>query len=929
MPTVLKPRTVKRLTEPEKAALYKGQFFHTHVHSSYSTLDGMTPVADLVAKAHKYKQPAMALTDHGVMSGVFQLYTECRKRDMLPFPGVELYVVDDISDPKADRYHMTAFAFTTAGYKALVNLVTISHQRDHYHYKPRVDMADLIEWADAYTGEGSTKGADGVMFTTGCYFGKLIQSGCDAKDGAKLVTNLAAILPNLLIEYQHHDTAHTNGPFNDDDEVVRWLREVQKIVGLPAIVTQDCHYLELSHAPLHSRMKQMAYGATDPGDVGFPGDGYHLSSATWVKSHFEAGPMRAIWDDALDTFDDLLERHTLSIPQLDKYRYSVPVAAGFTGDPQKKLAAECEKAMRAKGLWTKKRYRDRLRYELDVIKQLGFADYFWLVGGYCVKARSKGIYIMARGSANGCLVCWLMDITDLDPVKWKLSFDRFLTLDRERPPDIDMDIEDDRRAEVIADIGADYDMKPLATYGQLGISEDGVGGTYVTWMSSRRRAMDKDSFNRRYGAVRSLHDLRKLEPDVVDDLIALTDPVHRAKGIHLLKQPGVHAAGYIISSDDLKIDEWIPGMLIASSGTIVASMTMDDAENVGFVKVDLLGLRSLRTLRRTVELVAEHGPTINHLEIPLNEAKVYSMLRKGREMTGVFQMEGYAAAKGCRQLGVRNINDMILVNALYRPASKDAGYTHSYLLRRRKQQDVSYPHEVFEPHMKETLGVPVYQEQVLDVMRSMGMDPVSINKLLKAIKRSGKGAADRNDRDFADSRDHFFDLCRDVDMMDEQMEQSWHLVEGFARYGFNRAHSTAYSLLGYRLAWFKVMYPLDFHSALLETTVGAAKHDLYIKEVRQMQIPILPPDVNVSGPNWTPDRRRSAIRRGLSSIKGVGNDASIELWANSPYVTIDDIIEKCTARVVTGGKRYAKDGVLNGVLETLRQAGALKSIGVE
>lgn len=895
----------------------------------YSHLDGMVPVVDLVKQAHRYGHQALALTDHGVMSGVFQLYTECKKRDMLPFPGVELYVVDNVEDKDSPRYHMTAFAFTTDGYKALVALVTQSHMRDHFHHKPRIDMTDIIGWAEMFP-----SGVAGIAFTTGCFFGPLIQKCEDVNEGARLVKSLAVHLPNLYIEAQHHNTDHDDG--RTDTSIALWLRDVSNISGIPMIVAQDCHYLKLSHADLHSRMKQLAYGATDPGDVGFPGDGYHLSTASWVQSHFE-NQLSPIWEQSMDSMADLMERHTLSIPQLDKYRYSVPTAAGFTGDPQKKLKVKCLAAMKTLGLDKKVKYRDRLAYELGVIDQLGFADYFWLVAWYCNRARAKGIYIMARGSANGSLVCWLMNITDLDPIYWKLSFDRFLTLDRERPPDIDMDIEDDRRHEVIDDINRNYEMLPLGTYGQLGVQEDGSGGAYVTWMASRRRAMDKDTFNRRYGRIKTLHDLRKLEPEIVDDLMALTDPHDREKGITVLKAPSVHAAGYILSSEDLKIHDWIPQMLVGDKEAkanadsqkwrYVAQMTMDDAENVGLVKIDLLGLRSLRTLRRTVELVAEEGPKIDPYMIPLGESAVYKLLREGREMTGVFQMEGYSAAKGCRQVKVKSIQDLILVNALYRPAAQPLRSV--YLQRRRKLEDVTYPHDVFEPYMRETFGVPIYQEQALDVLRGIGFEPVGINQILKAIKRSGSGAAERNAADFAKNRAQFNDLCRDIGMTDRQMDRSWTMIESFAGYGFNRAHSTAYSLLGYRLAWFKVMYPLEFHTALLETTVTSKKHDFYVRETRLSGVPILPPDVNVSGANWTADRQRKAVRRGLVSISGIGVDASDELWGNAPFTDMDDLIERCAARTITGGKSWAKDGVLIGVLEKLRQAGALKSLGVE
>lgn len=293
-------------------------------------------------------------------------------------------------------------------------------------------------------------------------------------------------------------------------------------------------------------------------------------------------------------------------------------------------------------------------------------------------------------------------------------------------------------------------------------------------------------------------------------------------------------------------------------------------------------------------------------------------------------MEGWTAARGCKELGVQSVDDLILVNALYRPATINSGYTKLYLKNRKNPSAVKYPHEIFEKHLGETFGVPAFQEQILSLLKDLGMPAYELNSFLKAVKgkHAVAGYSEESNRIFDDNKQRFSDLCKAVGMNSNQIRRGWELVEGFASYGFNRAHATAYSLLGYQLAYLKINHPLEFHTALLETTTGN-KEQAYVRETKRMGITVLPADVNVSGALWTIDREASAIRRGLSSIKGIGDSAAECISANAPYKTIDDIVERCPARIVTGGKQWASARQLTGVLEKLRQAGALTSLGVK
>lgn len=886
-------------------------FFHTHVHSEFSCLDGMAHIPTLVQKAAKMGQPAISLTDHGNMSGVFQLYKEAKRSGIAPFPGIEPYIVSDIDDKKSKRYHMTLLAHTTHGFQNLVGLSTLSHDRTHYHYKPRLD------WRDLNIAKASGN-LDGIVCLTGCYFGVVCQQIVSKDDyddgveaGARVVRMLQSIFDTVFVEVQNHKTAN-NRDMWDDVTLVRALYDVaQKTSALP-IITNDCHYCDKADKPLHDMMKSIAYSG-DVSEVSFPGDSYHLATEQWVRTHY--ADHEDVWESAQDAYQQLLDMNTLSIPPLDTYKYYVPSIAK---NPSKQLRMLCETELQARADMPK--YWDRLNYELGVVDGLGMSDYFLLVHDYVSWCRANDIFVLARGSAAGSLICWLLGFTQVDPIKWNLTFDRFLTPDRVRPPDIDLDIEDTRRIDVIEYLKSKYEIMQIGTYNRITFDEEtGRGGLFVQYISAQRKILG-DRFPKVLGRVKTLHDLDEVRPTDAENLRKLADvPIRRS--------PGAHAAGFVVSAPPKhSISQWMPLMLIPSSDTTVTQMMMDDVEDAGYIKIDLLGLRSLTTLRRCLETLGKSDVDW----IPLDDADTFKFLRKGRTETGVFQLEGYTAARGCREVKVKCLNDLILVNALYRPATRNSGYVDMFLANRMKPKEVTYPHTIFKKHLSETYGVPCYQEQVLAILRDLGMPAAELNAFLKAVKgkHAKAGYSDESTRIFNDSHAKFSDLCSAVGMSEDQIEEAWSLVEGFAAYGFNRAHATAYSLLGYQIAYLKVHHPVEFHAALLETTVGTPKEAQYVKETRHVGVPILPVCVNRSRVSWAIDPTGKAVRRGLSSIKGVGAKAAEAIADNAPYASLEDLIARCPASSVTGGKNWARHQTLNGVLAALRQAGALKQLGI-
>ena len=870
----------------------------------------MADIPTLVEKAARLEQPGIGLTDHGNMSGTFQLYGEARKHGVKPFLGLEAYYVDDVNDKKAKRYHLSLLAYTTNGYKNLARLCSLSNGRSHFHFKPRIDRLDLVKAAAA--GE-----LEGIACLTGCYFSAVCQAivaepdedaGVAAAVGQ--VKFFQSLFPMVFVEVQHHHTPHPHGW--DDDRLVRALWKLSNITGAPPIITNDCHYCDKSHADAHAMMKSVAY-SSDISEVSFPGDSYHFATEAWIKRHYREH--MDVWQAAESSYETLLDAHRLRIPPLDKYEYHVPKIAD---DPDAVLRDLCNIALGHLSL-DNETYQDRLEYELGVIDGLGFADYFLLVHDYVQWCRAESILVLARGSAAGSLVCFLLGFTQVDPLLWSLTFDRFLTPDRERPPDIDLDIEDVRRADVVEYLKEKYEILQIGTYNRMGYDEEtGRGSLFIQYMSAQRKILG-DDFARELGRVQNLHDLDQVRPDDARRLRELgTVPLRRS--------PGAHAAGFVLSAPpDHNIEEWLPTMLIPSSDNTVTQHMMDDVEDAGYIKIDLLGLRSLTTLRRCQELTGVLAE-----DIPLDDNETFKFLRKGKAETGVFQLEGFTAARGCREVKPKSVADLILINALYRPATIDFGYTAAFLENRKNPAEVTYPHEIFERHLDETFGVPVFQEQVLAILRDLGMPVEKLNDFLTAVKgKHAKGGySDKSDALVAGARADFDRLCSGHGMASREITEAWSLVEGFAAYGFNRAHATAYSLLGYQLAYLKVHHPVEFHAALLETTVGTPKESKYIAESRRVGIPVLGVCVNRSSVSWSVDQSGKAVRRGLLSVKGIGPRAAEAVAEHAPFESMEDLIERCPARPVTGGKSWEKEGKLAGVLAKLQKAGALQKLGV-
>lgn len=892
-------------SQPKRLNIIRSpKWWSVHTHSRYSANDAMPAVADIVAKAAAQGQPAVGLTDHGNMAGSVELYQACMKHGIKPFPGSELYFVPDIEQHKRDyanknikasRYHLGVVAYSSEGYENLVRLSTTSHLQ-HFH-KPLVDFATLAQLAD----DGHTAG---LAVTTGCFFGYAAQTLI--KDGEQAVERYLATLDSwfpgsVYVELQNHNIVHdeTGDEGHDDDWLADSLLGIADRMGLPCVITQDSHYLEPEDKDDHESLKRLVAFGPEADDAVFPGDGFHLGDAAWIRDH-HSGPRLT---RGLEGLQDLLSRHSLRIPVLDSYSYSVPTVVS---SPHEAMVVRVTKALEAKGL-NKPKYLNQLAEEIDVIESADMAGYLMLVAMVTDWLDEHEVPFQTRGSAAGSLLCWLLGITQVDPLKWDLRFERFLSRDRTKPPDIDLDIAHDRRAELIDWLDtkfAAHQIGSWALYGMSGEADDDRGSLLVRYFS-RNKYRD---------------DAAKTWDDIPEDDKRM---LYKLSDRELFKGMGTNAAGVVITSTKAEFDALVPLAYMARGG-YVTQYSKDDIEALGLVKLDVLGSKTLTVLKRAMDNLGL--PVAKLHDIELTDKPTFSLMKSGNT-AGIFQLEGNSSKWGCMDLKPSHIRDVIAAMALFRPATMSSGGTAAFIARKHKKQTVPVRHDLLTKACKDTYGVLLYQEQVIDILRGLGMGADDLTKFLKAVKASNKsiGAAGAVIQSY---QVWIEEQCNRLGMNDEDRKFLDEAIAGFAEYGFNRAHATVYGLTAYRCAYLAVHHPLEFHAALLAVAAGdPAKEPRYITATRARRVRISRADVNGSKATYAVDSQAKAIRRGLLSIKGVGAKAAAVLEQNQPYKNVEDLVERTPNQPITGSKSWEGDvDNFTGVLAALRDAGALDSL---
>jgi DNA polymerase-3 subunit alpha len=615
----------------------------------------------------------------------------------------------------------------------------------------------------------------------------------------------------------------------------------------------------------------------------------------------------------MEGLGDLLGRHTLTIPVLDSYSYAVPEVVA---SPQAAMVSRCQAAL--EGMFAPKavppRYQQRLDEDVETIDASTMAGYIMLVAQVTDWLRTSDIMFQTRGSAASSIVCWLLGISNVDPIKWNLRSERFLSKDRTKPPDVDLDVAHDRRDELLDMLNVRFTAHQIgswATY-SLNDTEDVDGDTQRGSLRVRyfTAAQKKDE-----GAT-SWSEVPEADKAM---LMSLSDR-------HLYKGMGTNAAGIVLTSTQAEFDRLVPMAWMARSGNaggFVTQYAKDQIEALGLVKLDALGLKTMTVLDRTLRLLDLDLSRIKDIEY--RDVPTYRLIRSGNT-DGIFQLEGRSTMWGLRDLQPSSIKDVIAAMALFRPATMNTGATRAFIERKHGRAAPPPRHELIMRVTKDTHGIMLYQEQVIDLLRELGMDPDNLTAFLKAIKASNKdiGAAGH----VIESYQQWITVaCEQIGMTQDDQDHLHDAIAGFAEYGFNRAHATVYGITAYRAAYLAARHPLEFHTALLGVAGGGEKEARYLRATRRRDIRVMAPDINVSGATYTMDPARGAIRKGLQSIDGVGSITAARLEALQPFADLDDLVLRAAAATISGFKEY--DGTpesLTGILSKLYESGALNRL---
>lgn len=870
--------------------------WNLHCHSRYSVGDALPTVAELVSTAKSLNQIAIGLTDHGNMAGSVQLYKEATKAGIMPFPGTELYVVQDRQDGKAKRHHMCVVAYNTIGYRNLIKMNTMANQ--NFHYKPLVDFHDM-----AMMSENGL--LDGIAATSGCYFGYIAQAAARGEfdEVRRLMRLMNQWFPKFYVELQNHNITHDTDI--TDDVIANALHNIALSEGIPTILTQDAHYAHPEDKIHHETMKRLVAWGDQPDDAVFPGDGFHLADDKWFQDRhpwirFKRG---------VEGLNDLVESYDLHIDELDTYNYRIPF---IVADPDKALSLRCQKAMDDRNLFQSKKHFMRMHEELEIIKDTRQAGYLLLVANVTDWCYENHVFFQARGSASGSLVCYLLGITQVDPLKYDLGFSRFISRDRTKPADIDLDVERNRRDDLIDMLNKNYAVAQIGTWLEMGMTDDSNGG--------------KGSLVVKYYAQHNKRNEIKInEWDKIphEDQSSLRELARMAP----FSAHGTHAAGIIVTSHQSELDSLVPLMRVGDkkSPRYVSQYGMDDIEAMGLLKLDVLGSATMEILHRAMENLGrkiEDGLDW----IPLSDRATYAMIARG-QTDGVFQLEGGSARRGVRELKPTKLDDVIASMSLFRPATMNSGATESYIKRKNRLEEQPELPEILRKHTLKTYGTIIYQDQVINALRDIGIDPENLTAFLKAVKASNANIGNAGEviKKYEAMVKYY---AEEHGIVGETWDWFWESISGFAAYSFNLAHSTTYGLTAYRCAYLVEHHPTEFFAAVLSVWAGTPKEAQYVKAARQRGLRFRRPTVNDSQMSYSVIRE-GTIMKGLLSVDGIAERTARRIIEVRPAGGFESIRDFCVAvgPSFSGVRNYINTGETDsGTLGKMVAAGMFESM---
>ncbi len=885
------------------------EFVHLHVHSEYSLLDGLSSCRELAERAAELDMPALALTDHGAMYGAVQFYKACRAADVKPIIGMEAYVAPrgrQDRDPQRDRspYHLVLLAQDKTGYHNLMRLATIA-QLEGFYYKPRVDRETL----QAHN--------QGLIALSGCGSSELAR--CIKKGQLDRARQVVAWYRDTFegryyLELQDHDIAELA-------QVNRQLIELSDQLNVPLVATNDVHYARRDQASIHDVLLCIQTGktVTEPNRMRMDGESYYLKSVDEMATLFPLAPQ------AIENTLEIAERCNV---QLTFGNYHLPVFEVPEGhDAQSYLRHLCQEGLRERYDQITPRIQERLDYELDVIHRMGFDTYFLIVWDLCRFSREQNIWWNVRGSGASSIVAYSLYVTNLEPLHQNLIFERFLNEGRVTMPDIDLDYPDDQRNHLIRYTIDKYGQEQVAqiiTFGTMGakaaIRDAGRALDYpLSEVDRVARLVPGGPGVKLDQALQDVPDLRSQYREQ-EHIQRLIDTARGVEGN--IRHASTHAAGVIVS--DKPLVNYTPlrrptsGSSDDQIGT-VTQYTMSEAEALGLLKVDFLGLATLTVMRVACELIEErHGVDLDLLSIPRDDPIIYDHLSQG-DVMGVFQVEGQGMRRTLMKMQPRKFEHVIAAISLYRPGPME--YIDDYIDRLHGKKAVEYRHPSLEPILDETFGIIVYQEQIIRILTDIaGYTAGEADLVRRAVGKKKKKALLKHRATFIEGAIERSGVPR------ETAEAIFDDIEYFARYGFNKSHAADYAVLTCQTAYLKARYPVEYMTALLTVERNNTdKVSRFIDECRRMGIEVLPPDVNISGLGFTIEEGEKndgspAIRFGMGAVKNVGEgpvEAILKArQSGGPFKNLDDFCHRVDLRQVN---RRA--------LESLTQVGTLQSFG--
>ncbi len=878
-------------------------FTHLHVHTEYSLLDGMCRITQLVKRAKELGMDSLAITDHGVLYGAIEFYLAAKEAGIKPIIGCEVYVAQNSrfsrSTKDKNNYHLTLLAKNQTGYRNLIQLTTKA-QLEGFYYKPRVDKELLEQYHD------------GLVALSGCVRGEVPQLVLEGhlEEAKQAALWYKQIFGDFYLEIMRH-------PIPELEQINQRLIPMSSELDIPLVATNDAHYINQGDASAHDLLLCIGTNSSihDDKRMKMAGDFFYLKSPQEMAELFNDIPQ------ALESTERIAEMCNL---ELEFGRLHLPEIELPEGKTANQFLAElCNQGLQQHYSQPTPEIQERLNHELEVIKQTQFANYFLVVWDIISFAKEHNILFGVRGSAAASIVLYCLGITEVDPVENKLVFERFLNVERQEMPDIDLDFQDDRRDEIIYYVSQKYGHDHVAqiiTFGTLGARAAirDVGRALGMPYSDVDRVARLVPFAPSMTLERALSENSELGNIYSDDATVrnLVDSAKRIEGI--ARHASTHAAGVVISKEPLT--RYVPLQQVSKGNgdtAVMTQFTMDDIARIGLLKMDFLGLANLTILGKAKEIILENcGIDIDLHHIPIDDAKTFELLSSG-ETAGVFQLEGAGMRRYIKELKPTSFSDIAAMIALYRPGPME--HIPTFIKAKQGIEPIRYPHPALSSLLEETYGVIVYQEQVLFIVQALASYSLGEADIFR--KAMGKKIPEVMKKE----RRNFITRAKKNGFSAEVAADVFDLIEPFAGYAFNKAHSVSYALIAYHTAYLKANYPVEYITAFLITNIGQLeKVATAVTECRRLGITVLPPDINHSQASFSIEREAKdnalTIRFGLTAIKNVGPGAIEPIIAQrnkgGEFKSVEDLCRYADLR-----------GVNKRVLESLIKTGALDSLG--